>query len=533
LLDRLKGIRDKMVEFWNKTTLVQRIVGFALLLSLIGVVGLTIYNLTRTDFVQLYSNLSERETGEVTARLKEMGIDYQLTPDGRGISVPSEVAAQVKVDLAAEGIPQSGSITYESFANNMNFGLTDRQFGVVERDAMQNELRQMMIQGIRGIKDAQVMITLPKETIWVSEEPGEASASIILELDPAYPLEQKQINALYTLVSKSIPNLPPENIIITNQYGEELTRNLDQSNGTLATDDFQKLQSIKKEVERDIERGIERMLGTVLGPGQAVVQAFATMDYTQETRQENLVTSPNENSTEGIIISMETLNESWNSQGGEQPGGIVGPGNTDVAGYQAGQENGGNSNYEKNNEKINYEVNRITRSIVESPYRIADLSINVGVNIPEPAPNDASALQRAEQLKANVEQVVRNVVRTALGNAGTSLTDEDIANRVTVMAIPFQDRQTEPEKEPFSPWILYGLGAVAAVAVAALAFVLLRRKKQPEIEEEELIPTAIEEIPPIEYEETEDTLIRKQLERLAKEKPQDFVALLRTWIAED
>jgi flagellar M-ring protein FliF len=33
--------------------------------------------------------------------------------------------------------------------------------------------------------------------------------------------------------------------------------------------------------------------------------------------------------------------------------------------------------------------------------------------------------------------------------------------------------------------------------------------------------------------ETESSMRRKQLEKMAKEKPEDFAKLLRTWIAEE
>jgi flagellar M-ring protein FliF len=36
-----------------------------------------------------------------------------------------------------------------------------------------------------------------------------------------------------------------------------------------------------------------------------------------------------------------------------------------------------------------------------------------------------------------------------------------------------------------------------------------------------------------ETQETEDTLRRKQLEKMAKENPEEFAKLLRTWIAEE
>ena len=47
-----------------------------------------------------------------------------------------------------------------------------------------------------------------------------ASASIVLNTKPGYEFEQDQIQALYQLVSKSIPNLPTDNIVIMNQNFE-------------------------------------------------------------------------------------------------------------------------------------------------------------------------------------------------------------------------------------------------------------------------------------------------------------------------
>lgn len=530
MLEKLRQIKDKAIGFWNRTTLTQRIIGFTLLLTLLGLIILLIVNATKTDYVQIYAGLSERETGEISAKLSEKGIKYKLTPDGKGISVPSDVATQVKVDLAAEGIPKTG-VLYDNFAQNMNLGLTDREFSVVERDATQNELRRMILNGIKGINDAQVMIQLPKESIWVNQDPGEASASIILNIDPSYPINQKQINALYTLVSKSIPNLPVENIIITNQYGEELTPDFESTSNALATDDFQKLNNIKKEIEKDIERGITQILGTIVGPGNVVVKAFATMDYTQESRQENLVSSPTEDNN-GLVISMENLSETWNGQGTPGVGGIVGPGNTDVPGYQAQNQIGGNSEYEKTSEKANYEINRITKSIVESPYKIGDLSISVGVNTPIPNPNNAAEVQRMTQLNNDIKQVVMSVVRTALAKQGTTLSDAEIEKRITVMATPFNTPLAVPEKK-VTPWLIYSLIAAGVLLIAGLIFYFISRKKRSAVIEKELEPTLLQDTSLVDLAETEESMVKKQIERLAKEKPQEFVSLLRTWIAED
>ena len=83
------------------------------------------------------------------------------------------------------------------------------------------------------------------------------------------------------------------------------------------------------------------------------------------------------------------------------------------------------------------------------------------------------------------------------------------------------------------------LAAVLLVIILLLIFLVIRaRRKQDdnEIEMEEMVqdfgPTI--EVPDVnETHETEDTLRRKQLEKMAKENPEEFAKLLRTWIAEE
>ena len=64
----------------------------------------------------------------------------------------------LKVELAAEGLPKSGSIDYSFFSQNAGIGTTENEFNVLKLDAMQTELANL-IKGIDGINDAKVMIT--------------------------------------------------------------------------------------------------------------------------------------------------------------------------------------------------------------------------------------------------------------------------------------------------------------------------------------------------------------------------------------
>ena len=72
-------------------------------------------------------------------------------------------------------------------------------------------------------------------------------------------------------------------------------------------------------------------------------------------------------------------------------------------------------------------------------------------------------------------------------------------------------------------------------AIILLVISLLRSRKTDEEEmfilEEQREELNVDDINT--EKETESTLRRKQLEKMAKDKPEDFAKLLRTWIAED
>jgi flagellar M-ring protein FliF len=96
----------------------------------------------------------------------------------------------------------------------------------------------------------------------------------------------------------------------------------------------------------------------------------------------------------------------------------------------------------------------------------------------------------------------------------------------------------EPTTITIPAWI-YAIGAGLLVIILLLIFLVIRtRRKQyeDEIELDEMVqdfgPSI--EVPDVnETQETEDTLRRKQLEKMAKENPEEFAKLLRTWIAEE
>ena len=69
-----------------------------------------------------------------------------------------------------------------------------------------------------------------------------------------------------------------------------------------------------------------------------------------------------------------------------------------------------NGDYERIEETINNEVNRIRKEIVESPYKIRDIGIQVMVEPPEA--NDPASMPAG--LQNDVEQILETIIRTSI-----------------------------------------------------------------------------------------------------------------------
>ncbi len=268
--EALLKTKERLIEFWGTRTKKQKITGISVAVLLLIIISVVTFLSTRTTLVPLYSNLTPSETGLIKENLDSKGIENAISNNGTTITVPQETVDTLKVQLAAEGIPDSGSIDYSFFSEQAGIGMTDNEFNVVKLDAMQSEIANL-IKKIDGVQDASVMITQPEQGIFVSDANGEASASVVLTTKPGYKFEDSQIDALYRLVSKSVPNLPTDNIVIMNQYFEYF--DLKDEKNSIGTE-FASQQEIKKEIERDIQRQVQNMLGTLMGRDKVVVSVI-------------------------------------------------------------------------------------------------------------------------------------------------------------------------------------------------------------------------------------------------------------------
>jgi len=523
--------KDSARNFWNNRSKGQKGIFIGSILFLILLIAGLYFISMNSKFVPLYNNLSLAESGQIKTELDGRGVPYELSDGGTTIKVPAEQVETLLVDLAGMGLPSSGSIDYSFFSENTSWGITDNEFNIMKLDAMQTELANL-IKGIDGVQEAQVMINMPEEAVFANETAGEASASIVIHTEPGYQFEGNQIDALYHLISKAVPNLPAENIVVMNQYSEYF----DQSSGTVSgsQDTYAYQQSVKQDIEKDIQRRLQQMLGTIVGTENVLVSVTADIDFTQENRTEELVEPVDVENMEGLPVSLETIQESYTGEAAA--GGVAGTGDEDVANYPAGEE--GNGDYELDKETINYEFNRIRRDIVESPYKVRDLGIQVAVdNVRDSGGEEPEYLTQQEQnaVEEGISSILNSIVGTTIDADYGEVNPEE---KTSIVFQEFTGNNTVTETpSPTIPLWMYIVGGILLVIIIVLVIILIRSRKkddEEEMNEETITETPIMEIPELPNQEESESLVRrKQLEKIAKDKPEEFAKLLRSWIGED
>ncbi len=529
--ERLTKIKNDTSQFWKSRSKKQKIVMIGSLVGVIALAAIVTFFASKTTYVPLYKDLSTREIGQVKEALDSQGVTYQIAPGGTSILVPEEQVDSLLVQLASEGYPQTGTIDY-SFANSSGFGMTDNEFNLLKKAATETEIAKLF-RNLEGVKDAKVMITVPEEGVFVTDVKEDATASIVLNTDPGYKFTEQQITTMYNLVSKSIPNLKTENIVISNQFSEYFDLNAATTDGASTTTAEGQLQ-MKKLVERDLQRQVQNMLGTLMGQDKVMVSVTTDIDFKKENREENLVTPVDEENMEGIAISAQRITEQYSGTGaGAATGTPEAETTTDnFTTYNEGTS--GNGDYERTEETINNDVNRIRKDIQEAPYKVQDIGIQVIVE--PPTATDAASLP--DGVREDIEKILSTIVRTTISkDVAAELTQEQIDEKVAVSVQPLYGKATQvADEKPIIPWWVWVIGGILLAVILLLAFFIIRSRKRAQEEEELSILEEQEDlmIDDINEEiETEATMRRKQLEKMAKDKPDDFAKLLRSWIAED
>ena len=332
---------------------------FVILLSFALMAGIMLWT-ERVDYQVLYSNLSQEDAGQVIAKLKEMKIPYNV--EGNIIYVPSNRVYELRLELAAQGIPTGGGVGFEIF-DKTQIGVTEFVQRLNYIRAIQGELTRTIRQ-LSEVEQARVHIAIPEKTIFTEKE-DKPTASVVLKLKPGRVLNQGQIGGIVHLVSSSIEGMQPQNVTVIDNMGNLLSKPSDMD----AIADSKHLE-YQKSVDKDYEGKLQSMLEGITGRGKAIVRVATKIDFTQVERTEEKF--------DPDTIAVKSEQRTQEKSTGAPTGGIPG-----VLSNQPGQQPAttvSSPSSQKQSESINYEVSRSVSKIIQPRGDVKSISVAVLVD---------------------------------------------------------------------------------------------------------------------------------------------------------
>ncbi len=502
--------KNQFKPWWDSLNAGARLLYVGTTLALLIAAIVTMVFIFSPTYETLYVGLDAAEAGQVAEKLKEYKVGYRLENGGTTIAVPRGDIYEVRLKLASEGLPRSGSIGYEIF-DKSNLGMTEFLQKVNYRRALEGEIAKS-ISSIRGVQSARVHIVIPESRLF-KETQKDATASVVLVLGGAGGISSSQVEGIAYLVSSSVEGLSPDNITILDSAGRMLSSRKSGSElGALSTSQLE----LRKQVENYLEDKALSMLDPVVGSGKAVIRISARLNFEQVEK-----TVENFDSDNPAIRSEERITEKSSEENS----------NPDDRGKTIANST--------ENVVTNYEINRTVQHVVNSVGNIEKLWVSILVDGVYEEVGGEGGLQ--EQYTPRSREDLDQIASIVKGAVGFDAQRNDV---LEIASAPFTRQEYDYSESFFSneridEWLRMG-GKLILLALAAIVFLKMRKRftgfmerqrieakrraadREAQRKRDELMPRIQDE-----------PRLADHLKEIAKQKPDEIARVVKTMMAEE
>jgi flagellar M-ring protein FliF len=524
-MDSVLHFFSQLAETFKSLTLSKRL--SILLVAVVTTISIVAFILfvNQKEYRTLFSNLSAEDAGEIVAVLQEKKIPYKVSSAGDSILIPAEDVSELRLDLAASGLPKGGGVGFEIF-DNKNFGVTDFVQQLNYQRALQGELSRT-INGLDEIQHSRVHIVIPKKSLFV-EKQAKPTASVIIKLKTGRRLRASQVEGIASLVAGSVEGLSPEEVMIVDSGGNILSAARSGSQLSKRTDSQIEFQ---RNVEKGLANRIQTMLEKVVGEGKVVARVSAVLDFRVMEKTEESY-----DPEEPVVRSLHRRTEKASTpvRGGEST--------VSSTSGQSAKPYG--TDHEKTDELVNYEINRVVSKTVMPVGEVEKLSIAVLVDGVY-SKNDKGIEEFQARSKKEME-TLDGLVKRSVGF------DAKRGDRIVVTSIPFRklELETGPVEEGFwktkshliVPFIKYFASLIVLIFVflfilRPLTKFIMSKDRIEDVGERKLpaaaAPARLEAAGiSLDLEELEDEGLKDldAVKKLAGRDARKFAELLRNWL---
>lgn len=538
-------IQEKIDNFKNLDQNQKTIIlaAFALVISTLVVIT---FWFNRTEYKVLYNDLSDKDAAQVTKLLKEKKVLFKLQDQGKTILVPENSVQQIRLDMAGEGLPKSGTMGFEIF-DKTDFQSSEFVEGVKYVRALQGEL-STTINTLEAVEESRINLSIPRRRIYMNED-EKPTASVVLKLRYGYNLNNEEVRGIAFLVGSCVEGLKPENVTIMSTDGNLLSEFM--QDGALSASSNQ--IRIQKEMQKNLELKVSALLTQILGEGKAVVKAHVDLKQDQKEIKKEIYQPATGNV--GVVRSSQTLQEDYEEkgkqvgtadQGGATPAASPSvsptPSSANVPGVAS--TGSGQPVYGQKSLITNYEISKIIENERVYPGEIKKISLGVVI--------DAKAGIKDEQLNS-----IKDVIASSAG------IDKARGDLLTVRVIGFHKKPLEQAEEKAETFLdlakkydKYLIPLMAPVMVLIFASMMFRKKKEikgkPDLGTGKTAPMGTQ-IPPMmgastlnvvsdeptdilggghNFMDSKDAEFKEDIHRFARENPKAAAKMIEQWIHE-
>ena len=437
------------------------------------------------DYAVLFSNLEERDGGAIVTALQQQNVPYRFSAGGGAILVPQSMVHDVRLRLAAEGLPRGGMVGFE-LMEGQKLGVSQFHEQVNFQRALEGELSRT-IQSLASIARARVHLAIPKQTAFLRNQQA-PTASVLVNLLPGRRLDEAQVAGIVHLVASSVPQLATDQVSVVDQSGQLLTQSAKQDSGLDPT----QLEYVD-ELERSYIERIRTILTPVVGAGNFRAQVTADVDFTR-TEQTAEIYKPNPTPEQAIRSQQtsESLSGDLGAQGvpgaltNQPPVPATAPLTAPPAGGTAGGEKIGTSS---RNAIINYELDKTIQHVRRAAGEIRRLSVAVVLN--HRSTTNAKGNVETGPLSDEEVRKITDLIREAVGYSEARGDTLNVANSIFAEApeevLPELPLWKDPEIIAIAKEALRYLIVIAVLAFVAFGVIrpLMKQVMPPPVAEEE------------------------------------------------
>jgi len=449
---------DQFKQLLNQLSNRQKIliVGVALLVAGALFFGLR-WNKER-DLRPLFSSLAADDAGAVVEKLRSSNVEFKVADNGT-ILVPSSRVAELRLDMAAAGLPKTGRLGFELF-DKQTFGASEFDEQVRLRRAIEGELERSVMT-LNGVESARVHVTFAKDSVF-SDLRQPAKASVLVKLRAGTALSAQNISAIEHLAASAVEGLQPEAVSVVDMNGNLLGK----PRNTLDGDEGASSASLeyRQSLEHDLQAKIRSTLDPLLGPEKYRAGVTLECDFTSGDQSEETFDPDH-----SVIL---TAQKSEDSAGSVSAGGVPGTASNLPRPIPPGPS--GRGAVSRKTENIAYQTSRVVKHLKLPQGAIKRVSVAIlldqGLHWEGAGP---SARRVLDPPSPDTLKVVKDVVSGVIGF------QQERGDQVLVETLPFDATlaipappaplKRSPQQKPGGgpAWLISNLKAVPPLWLVA------------------------------------------------------------------